>query len=98
MTTFIWPTEDGWPYPDSTGETIDLSADVDADLLCLTASASHVYDDLDPLERRVIASHYGLNGEPTRSLAELHEDLGLPADQLSAILGSGLGKLRAQLI
>lgn len=98
MSSFIWPAEDGWPYPDSSGETVDLSADVDADLLCLTASNSHVYDDLNPLERKVVAAHYGLEGQPGRSMDELHEDLGLTVEELSAALGSGLQKLRTQLM
>lgn len=95
--TFLWPAEDGWPYPDSPPETVDLDAAVDDDLLSLTSPACHVFDDLEPLERRVIASVYGLGGRPALSLEQLHEQLGVPDDDLRSALGSGLGKLRTHL-
>ena len=95
--TFIWPAEDGWPYPDTAAEMIDLDADVDDDLLSLTAPSTHVFDDLEPLERQVITSVYGLGGEPVLSFEQLHQQTGLPDDDLRSALGSGLGKLRTHL-
>ena len=97
MPTFIWPAEDGWPYPDGGTEVVDLDADVDDDLLSLTAPTSHVFDDLEPLERRVIADVYGLGGRPIRSFQQLHEELGVPDADLRSALGSGLGKLRMHM-
>jgi DNA-directed RNA polymerase sigma subunit (sigma70/sigma32) len=97
MPSFIWPAEDGWPYPDGETEVIDLDADVDDDLLSLRAPSSHVYDDLDPLERRVLAAYYGLDGAPARSMQQLEDEWGVPTLDLRTALGSGLGKLRAHM-
>ena len=96
MSSF-WPSEDGWPYPDSGAELIDLSAESDDDLLSLTVPAPHLFDDLDPLERLIITEHYGLGGVRARSMGELHGELGLPTSDIRTALGSGLDKLRAQL-
>ncbi len=100
MTSFLWPAEDGWPYPDPTdqaSEVIDLAAESDDDLLSLKLPSTHVFDDLDPLERKVITSHYGLNGTPRRSMTQLHNELGLSNADLQGVLGSGLAKLRQHL-
>lgn len=91
-----WPTDEGWPYADTTGEMADPASEVDDDLLNLRLPATHLFDRLDPLERQVITAHYGL-GEPPRSMKELRSDLGLPRAELRGVLGSGLAKLRAQL-
>jgi len=100
MTSFIWPAEDGWPYPDPTdryAEAVDLDAESDDDLLSLKLPSTHVFDDLDPIEREVITSHYGLNGAPARSMKQLHNELGLSRSDLRGVLGSGLAKLRQHL-
>jgi len=97
MTSFVWPAEDGWPYPDAAAEVVDLSAESDDDLLSLKIPPPHLYDELDPLERRVITSHYGLNGEPARTMKQLHAELGLSRSDLRDVLGSGLQKLRTHL-
>ncbi len=94
--SYVWPTEDGWPYPDSERETIDLSGEVDDDALSVRLTPS-LLNSLDPLERVLIASRYGLGGTPVRTMKQLHSDLGLPRDQLRTALGSGLAKLRSQL-
>jgi DNA-directed RNA polymerase sigma subunit (sigma70/sigma32) len=95
--TFLWPAEDGWPYPDTAPEVVDLDADVDDDLLSLTSPTTHVFDDLEPLERRVITSVYGLGGEPMLTFEQLGNQLGVPDIDLRNALGSGLGKLRTHL-
>lgn len=97
MSTFLWPAEDGWPYPDTGPELIDLDSDPDDDLLSIQAPPPHLYDDLEPLERRVIQSRFGLAGTPVQSMKELHADLGVPRRELASALGSGLAKLRAHL-
>jgi len=93
----IWPAEDGWPYPDSDLELVDLDAESDDDLMSLKAPPPHLFDDLDPIERRVITEHYGLGGVPIRSMRELHGELGLSRADLRNVLGSGLDKLRSHL-
>ena len=97
MRTFLWPAEDGWPYPDSEAEEVDLASDVDEDLLCLTTPSSHVLDQLSDIERNVVEARFGLGGAPVRSMKQLQASLGLPRSELRDALGSGLSKIRAQL-
>jgi DNA-directed RNA polymerase sigma subunit (sigma70/sigma32) len=100
MTSFLWPAEDGWPYPDPTdrgAEVIDLDAEADDDLLSLKIPPPHLFDELDPIERQVITSHSGLNGSPALSMKQLHHELGLSRRDLRDVLGSGLAKLREHL-
>jgi DNA-directed RNA polymerase sigma subunit (sigma70/sigma32) len=97
MTSFLWPAEDGWPYPDTAPEAIDLDAESDDDLLSLKVPPPHLYDELDPIERRVIRSHYGLDGGPAMSMKQLHYELGMSRADLRDVLGSGLAKLRTHL-
>ncbi|HZQ28798.1 MAG TPA: hypothetical protein VFA94_13965 [Acidimicrobiales bacterium] len=97
MTSFLWPAEDGWPYPDSGVEMVDLAAETDDDLLSLRVPPPHLFDELDPVERRIITSHYGLDGQPARTMKQLHSDLGMTRADLRDALGSGLAKLRAHL-
>jgi DNA-directed RNA polymerase sigma subunit (sigma70/sigma32) len=96
MSSYVWPSDDGWPYPDTERETIDLSSEVDDDALSVRLTPS-LLNSLDPLERVLIASRYGLGGTPIRSMKQLHAELGLPRDELRNALGSGLAKLRTQL-
>ena len=96
MSSSVWPSEDGWPYPDTERETIDLSSEVDDDALSVRLTPT-LLNSLDPLERILIASRYGLGGTPIRSMKQLHSDLGLPREELRNALGSGLAKLRTQL-
>ncbi len=97
MVTFVWPAEDGWPYPDSPDEATDLEANIDDDALALRTASAHLLDGLDDAERRVVAARYGLDGRPPRSVKELRRELGLSRAELRQTLGSGLEKLRSQL-
>jgi DNA-directed RNA polymerase sigma subunit (sigma70/sigma32) len=97
VSSFVWPSEDGWPYPDTVDEWADQSADIDDDLLWLRTGPAHLFDALDPLEKRVIMGRFGLNGMAPQSMKQLHSDLGLPRADLREALGSGLAKLRTQL-
>jgi DNA-directed RNA polymerase sigma subunit (sigma70/sigma32) len=97
MSSYLWPNDDGWPYPDSVGEWPDEAGDMDDDLLSLRAGPPHLFDDLDPLERKVITSRFGLDGATPRTMKELHNDLGVTRADLREALGSGLAKLRTQL-
>jgi DNA-directed RNA polymerase sigma subunit (sigma70/sigma32) len=97
MTSFLWPSEDGWPYPDTAAEAVDLDSESDDDLLSLKVPPPHLFDTLDPLERQIINAHYGLNGSPARTIKQLHAELGMPSSDLHDVLGSGLAKLRMHL-
>ena len=97
MSTFVWPTDDGWPYPDTPDEAVDLDGEADDDLLNLTATSQHLLDHLSPLEREVVCARFGLAGQRERSMRELISATGLPRADLRDALGSGLNKLRVQL-
>jgi DNA-directed RNA polymerase sigma subunit (sigma70/sigma32) len=97
MSTFVWPSEDGWPYPDTDDAGIPLVDDLDDDVLSLRAAPAQFFSGLDPLERQVIEARYGFDGQPGRSLKQLQSELGLPRADLRQALGSGLSKLRAHL-
>jgi DNA-directed RNA polymerase sigma subunit (sigma70/sigma32) len=97
MSTFVWPTDDGWPYPDSADEVIDLAAESDEDLLDLIRDPAHLLERLSPLEKEVVAARFGIAGHPEWSMRELALATGLPRADLRDALGSGLEKLRTQL-
>lgn len=97
MTSYLWPNDDGWPYPDPSYEMADVDDSVDDDALSLHMAPRHLLDGLEPLERQVIEARYGLGGTPVRSMKQLHADLGVPRADLRAALGAGLDKLRTQL-
>jgi hypothetical protein len=91
-----WATDDGWPYRDTEPDVEDPAGIFDDDLLSIRMPAARLLNRLDPLERQVIAAHYGLDG-PARSMKQLRADMGLPQAELRKALGSGLVKLRTQL-
>lgn len=95
--TYLWPNDDGWPYPDAGREEIDPTADLDDDALLLRAVPKRLFSHLDPLERQVLTAHYGLDGSPARSMKELHKDLGMPRAEIRELLAGGLAKLRSNL-
>jgi DNA-directed RNA polymerase sigma subunit (sigma70/sigma32) len=97
MRSFLWPNEDGWPYPDDDGGVVDPAADMDDDLLSVRSLPNRVLDDLEPLERLLISARFGVGGHEIRSMKQLHTDTGLSRADLRASLGSGLTKLRTQL-
>jgi DNA-directed RNA polymerase sigma subunit (sigma70/sigma32) len=97
MTTFIWPAEDGWPYPDEEGALGDPESDLDEDLLALHCLPAKAMDSLEPLERTVLAARFGMGGSPVRSMKELHVETGHTRAELRSALSSGLAKLRAQM-
>jgi RNA polymerase nonessential primary-like sigma factor len=96
MGTFLWPADDGWPYPDALGDLVDITSDPDDELLSIKNDA-HLLDSLDPLEREVVSARFGLRGHEVRTMKQLHADLGLSRDDLKLALGSGLAKLRTRL-
>ena len=96
MSSYVWPSVDGWPYPDTTREVVDLGADLDEDLIWLRMRP-HLLDGLDPLERQVIAARFGLGGQPVRSMKQLLAETGVDRSELREALGSGLAKLRLSL-
>lgn len=101
MPEFLWPSEDGWPYPDPEArdatEVADPDFEVDEDLLSVRIPPPHLFDDLDPTERAVVSARFGIGGTPIRSMKELRADLGLARADVRSALESGLAKLRSHL-
>ncbi|HVF14790.1 MAG TPA: hypothetical protein VM942_09345 [Acidimicrobiales bacterium] len=93
MSSFDWPAEGGWPYPDSEMELVDPDGWLDEDAIALRASPPRL-DALEPLERQVIVAHYGIDGSPPRTMKQLHHDLDVPRTDLRIALAAGLAKLR----
>ncbi|MGI9033140.1 MAG: sigma factor-like helix-turn-helix DNA-binding protein [Acidimicrobiales bacterium] len=98
MTSYLWPSDEGWPYPDGEGEEVAFDELYDDDALTLRAAPPHLFESLAPLERRVVTAHYGLDGSEPRSMKELHRDLGLTRAEVREALASGLAKLRSRLL
>jgi DNA-directed RNA polymerase sigma subunit (sigma70/sigma32) len=96
MRSYLWP-EDGWPYPDGKAELPDLDSNIDEDAIVLRGLGPKLFEFLDPLERRVITAHYGLDGSPPKTMKELHHEMGMSRAELRETLAGGLAKLRASL-
>ena len=92
----LWPAEDGWPYPDALGDFVDVAGEADDDLLAVRVD-THLFDSLSELEREVIAARFGLQGHAIRTINELHDELGVPGDDLRLAYADGLEKLRLHL-
>jgi DNA-directed RNA polymerase sigma subunit (sigma70/sigma32) len=97
MGVFVWPAEDGWPYPDPAVEVADHSADQDDDLVTVRADRRHLMEHLNSMEREVITACFGLDGCGERSMHEMELSTGLDEAQLRRVMGTGLAKLRADL-
>ena len=93
----MWPSEDGWPYPDGGVELVDPAASVDDDLLSLRTAGRRMMGDLDAVERQVITARFGLDGRGQRSFEQIQATTGLPPARVLDVMGRGLAKLRSQL-
>ncbi len=94
----LFPTDDGWPYPDLTSDDAPVwldESEPDPDALDLLVDP-RVFDDLTPVERIVVRRRFGFDGPPatTRQLAA---ELGVPRREVSEILGQGVDKVRVRL-
>ena len=101
MTTLpLFPTDDGWPYPDAATVALDGSepvADDDIDLDALELRADrHAFDALSPVEYDVLSRRFGLHG-PAESMKQLAHDLGCSHAEAAEILGRAIDKMRTRL-
>jgi hypothetical protein len=92
----LYPTDDGWPYPDVTGPELAADDDIDLDLLELRADP-HAYADLTELEYFAISWRYGLDG-PSHTMKGLAGELDCSRAEARAVLGCALDKLRGRLL
>ena len=69
----LFPTDDGWPYPD-VGTELDVVDDSEIDLDALELLADrHAFDGLTLHQREAVIVHFGLDGGepvPTKLLGE----------------------------
>ena len=91
----LFPTDDGWPYPDAVGT--ELAADT-PDLDALELLGPRAYDVLSASERDALFWHFGLDGGTALSMKELAPKLGCSRADARVILGSAIDKVRVQLL
>lgn len=91
----LFPTDDGWPYPDAAPLEPTIDDDIDLDALELRFDP-HAYSDLTELEYFVVAQRYGLDG-PACSMKALARELECSHAEARDILGNALDKLRTRL-
>jgi DNA-directed RNA polymerase sigma subunit (sigma70/sigma32) len=93
----LFPTDEGWPYPDVVG--LDLVADEEPDLDALELRADrHAFDGLTLLEREALFSHFGLQGHHPLSMKELGPALGCSRSEARTLLGTAIDKVRTRLM
>ncbi len=94
----LFPTDDGWPYPDvdaddrllQQGYTVEN--DVDLDALQLVAN-THAFDGLTITERYALDRRFW-QGE---SMKDLARSLGCSHAEAAAVLGQAVDKVRKRL-
>ncbi len=97
MTTPSFASDDGWPYADTGRELADPNSEPDWDLLSLHTDTPSLMARLDPVERSVLVARFGLGGGQAQSMKDIRRRTGLGHEEVRAVLGSGLAKLRAGL-
>jgi DNA-directed RNA polymerase sigma subunit (sigma70/sigma32) len=93
--TPLFPAEDGWPYPDTDGET-PAADDIDLDLLELRVD-THCYDALTGAERRVLFLRYGLGNERAHTMKDIARTFDLTHTEARELLGRAIDKVRTRL-
>ncbi len=91
----LFPSDDGWPYPDS--PTSELVADA-PDLDALEMFGPHAYDSLTAQERNALRFHFGLSGCDVLSMKQLAPVLGCNRAEAAVVLGRAIDKVRTQLL
>ena len=90
----LFPTDDGWPYPDL--GRFDPAADA-VDLDALEMLGPHAFDALDFAEREALFSHFGLEGRTPLSMKQLAPALGCTRSEAATLVGTAIDKVRVQL-
>lgn len=94
----LFPTDDGWPYPDADGAgALGVTEEPDLDELELRADPL-AFSDLTQLERAALFTHFGLDhvGPPV-PMKELGANLGCSRSDAREALGSAIDKMRRRL-
>jgi DNA-directed RNA polymerase sigma subunit (sigma70/sigma32) len=90
----LFPTDDGWPYPDL--GRFDPPAD-EPDVDALEMLGPHAFDNLEFAEREALFAHFGLQGRAPLSMKQLAPALGCTRAEARTLLGTAIDKLRVQL-
>jgi DNA-directed RNA polymerase sigma subunit (sigma70/sigma32) len=91
----LFPSDDGWPYPDS--PKAEPAADA-PDLDALEMLGPHCYDSLTTQERDALRFHFGLEGNEVLSMKQLAPVLGCNRAEAGVVLGRAIDKVRTQLL
>jgi DNA-directed RNA polymerase sigma subunit (sigma70/sigma32) len=91
----LFPTDDGWPYPDAAAWEPLVDNEIDLDELELRVDR-HAFSDLTELEYFAVSHRYGL-GAPACSMKELARELGCSHREARDVLAAALVKLRQRL-
>ena len=93
----LFPTDDGWPYPDRIAAWDDVD-DTEPDLDALELRADpHAFDALTAGERAAVVQHFGLGGCVPVPSKQLGIELGCSRAEARELLGAGIDKLRTRL-
>jgi DNA-directed RNA polymerase sigma subunit (sigma70/sigma32) len=93
----LFPSDEGWPYPDVVGIEVAADDDVDLDALELRADP-RAFDGLTLAERAALFSHFGLLGHTAISMKELGPKLGCSRAEARELLGRAIDKVRTRLM
>ncbi|MGQ0823568.1 MAG: hypothetical protein ACT4OX_00820 [Actinomycetota bacterium] len=93
----LFPSDDGWPYPDvPVGPDLVDDREPDLDALELRVDR-HAFDSLSDAEHKAVVRRFGLDGEPPVSIKDLGDTLGCTRAEAREHLGAGIDKLRIRL-
>jgi DNA-directed RNA polymerase sigma subunit (sigma70/sigma32) len=93
----LFPTDDGWPYPDVPESAFAVDDEPDLDALELRADP-HAFDSLTLQERQALFAHFGLRGHTALTMKELGPALGCSRSEARALLGIAIDKVRTRLM
>jgi DNA-directed RNA polymerase specialized sigma24 family protein len=95
----LFPTDDGWPYPDAPADEAGVGVvddDLDLDALELQVDP-RAFGDLSPVECDALTRRYGFDCD-AESMKELARSLGCSHAEARDHLGRALDKVRARLV
>lgn len=90
----LFPTDDGWPYPDQPITAMVDPADAAVDVDALEMLGPHCYDALTAREREALFAHFGLRGREPVPMKALAPMLGCTRAEAAALIGSAVDKVR----
>lgn len=92
----LFPSDEGWPYPDVRGPDLVDPGEPDLDALELVADR-HAYDGLTLQEREALFRRFGLAGRDALTMKELGPSLGCTQAEARVLLGCAIDKVRVRL-